>query len=341
MDVQLQLEVTMMSTTLPEAYAFCENVCRQASTTFYSSFSALQIEKRKAVHAVYALCRWVDDIVDGDEEPHVEATPELVVATAQRQAVVDDIHQGAEPTLPQDEHTRRMMALVDIRQKLALANAGTIQSHDHPIFVALQDVFKRFPIKLNDFETVLEGMEDDLYPVAHQTWDELRSYCYKVASAVGLILIEIYGYDDRAARLHAVDLGIQMQLINVLRDVNEDLERGRVYLPLDALNDYNINQDDLQRRDIANSLEWKSFMHEYVDVIKRHRTSANHLFAYLDSRARVQPQIMADAYSSILSEIVRRSGDVFTQPVRLSLWRKVLLGIRLNLRKARARLLRS
>lgn len=330
-----------MNTTLQEAYAFCETVCRQASTTFYSSFSALQLEKRKAVHAVYALCRWVDDIVDGDEEPHIEPTPDLVVATAHRQTVVDEIHQGAAPSLPEEEHARRMMALVDIRQKLALASAGSIQPDDHPIFVALQDVFQRFPIKLNDFETVLEGMEDDLYPVAHQTWDELRSYCYKVASAVGLILIEIYGYDDRAARLHAVDLGIQMQLINVLRDVNEDLERGRVYLPLDILNEYNITHEDLRRPKIAHSMAWKTFMQEYVDMIKRHQTSANHLFAYLDARARVQPQIMADAYSSILSEIVRRSGDVFTQPVRLSLWRKLMLGIRLNLRKTRARWLRA
>lgn len=338
---QRPLEVSTMNNTLAEAYAFCESVCRQASTTFYSSFTALQLEKRKAVHAVYALCRWVDDIVDGDEQPHVEATPELVAATALRQTVVDEIHQCSAPTLPSDEHTRRMMALVDIRQKLALADAGDINPNDHPIFVALQDVFQRYPIKLNDFETVLEGMEDDLYPVAHQTWDELRSYCYKVASAVGLILIEIYGYDDRAARLHAVDLGIQMQLINVLRDVSEDLERGRVYLPLEALNDHNIAQHDLKRSDIADSIGWKAFMRDYVEVIKRHQASANHLFGYLDVRAKVQPQIMADAYSSILNEIVRRSGDVFTQPVRLSVWRKTLLGLRLNLRKARARWLRS
>ena len=74
-----------------------------------------------------------------------------------------------------------------------------------------------------------------IYSVMCNTWDELRSYCYKVASAVGLILIEIYGYEDRAARLHAIDLGIQMQLINVLRDVSEDFGRGRVYLPKKSL----------------------------------------------------------------------------------------------------------
>jgi len=188
---------------------------------------------------------------------------------------------------------------------------------------------------------VIEGMEDDLYPVRSQTWDELRSYCYKVASAVGLILIEIYGYEDRAARLHAIDLGIQMQLINVLRDINEDMERGRIYLPLEVLASHNITTEMLRTDNIAHTLAWRGFVVEYVDVIKRHQSSANQLFGYLDTRARVQPEIMADAYTSILNEIVRRSGDVFTHPVRLPLWRKALLGLRLNLRKVRAKVLRS
>ena len=328
----------MEPSRLDDAYAFCEAACRNASTTFFSSFSALNTDKRKAVHAVYALCRWVDDIVDGDEVPTILETKDLREATKQRQAVVEERHIGASPSLAPEEHRRRMMALVDIRLKLQQANESNLAEDEHPIFLALQDVFARYPIKLSDFETVIEGMEDDLYPVRIQTWDELRSYCYKVASAVGLILIEIYGYDDRAARLHAVDLGIQMQLINVLRDINEDLERGRVYLPLEVLASHNIGIDMLENVNIAKTLEWKGFVVEYVDVIKRHQTSANHLFGYLDGRARVQPEIMADAYTSILNEIVRRSGDVFTQPVKLSVLRKSLLGFRLSLRKLRARL---
>ena len=328
----------MQQQRLDEAYAFCEAVCRNASTTFYSSFSALNIDKRRAVHAVYALCRWVDDIVDGDEEPTILETKELREATEARQLIVSELHAGASPSLSPDEHRRRMMALVDIRLKLERASEQNIGEDEHPIFVALQDVFTRYPIQLTDFETVIEGMEDDLYPVHNQTWDELRSYCYKVASAVGLILIEIYGYEDRAARLHAIDLGIQMQLINVLRDINEDMERGRVYLPVDVLASHNISVDLLLTENIANTLAWQSFVVEYVDVIKRHQTSANQLFGFLDGRARVQPEIMADAYTSILNEIVRRSGDVFTHPVKLSWVRKALLGLRLSLRKARARL---
>lgn len=323
------------------AYTYCESVCREASTTFFSSFSALQYDKRRAVHAVYALCRWVDDIVDGDEEPSILETNSLRKATDARQRIISEIHAGKEPALPEDEYRRRLMALVDIRIKIKKAQDEKITSSDHPIFIALQDVFARFPIKIHDFETVLEGMEDDLYPVQNKTWDELRSYCYKVASAVGLILIEIYGYEDRAARLHAVDLGIQMQLINVLRDINEDMERGRIYLPLDILASHNISIHDLHQTNVAKSPSWRGFIIEYVEMIKRHRSSANHLFGYLDARARVQPQIMSDAYQSILNEIVRRSGDVFSHPVRLPLWRKLLLGVRLNMRKVKARLFSS
>ncbi len=323
------------------AYAYCESVCREASTTFFSSFSALQYDKRRAVHAVYALCRWVDDIVDGDEEPSILETNSLRKETDARQRIISEIHAGKEPALPEDEYRRRLMALVDIRIKIKKAQDEEITFSDHPIFIALQDVFARFPIKIHDFETVLEGMEDDLYPVQNKTWDELRSYCYKVASAVGLILIEIYGYEDRAARLHAVDLGIQMQLINVLRDINEDMERGRIYLPLDILASHNISIHDLHQTNVAKSPSWRGFIIEYVEMIKRHRSSANHLFGYLDARARVQPQIMSDAYQSILNEIVRRSGDVFSHPVRLPLWRKLLLGVRLNMRKVKARLFSS
>ena len=205
----------------------------------------------------------------------------------------------------------------------------------------MHHVFNQFQFRLDDFETIIEGMEDDLFEVRLRTWDEVRSYCYKVASAVGLILIEIYGYEDRAAQLHAVDLGIQMQLINVLRDINEDMERGRIYLPLDILASHNISIHDLHQTNVAKSPSWRGFIIEYVEMIKRHRSSANHLFGYLDARARVQPQIMSDAYQSILNEIVRRSGDVFSHPVRLPLWRKLLLGVRLNMRKVKARLFSS
>ena len=228
------------------------------------------------------------------------------------------------------------MALVSIRNKLHQAKEGKISPNDEPVFIALQDVFTKFSIRLQDFETIIEGMEDDLFPVMCNTWDELRSYCYKVASAVGLILIEIYGYEDRAARLHAIDLGIQMQLINVLRDVSEDYGRGRIYLPKDVLASHNIDVEDLSNPNLPQNPSWASFMREYLEVVRRHQTSAVHLFEYLDPRSRVQPRIMLDAYTKIFDEIVRRSGDVFSAPLKLSITSKMSLWMKINYLKIRA-----
>ena len=328
----------MESQVIDDAYLQCQQICKNASTTFYSSFSALGWEKRRAVHAVYALCRWVDDIVDGDEEPTVEISDELTDQTNQRDLMLRELHSGSEPSNPQEVHNQRLMALVSIRNKLHRAKEGRITPNDEPVFIALQDVFTKFSIRLQDFETIIEGMEDDLFPVMCNTWDELRSYCYKVASAVGLILIEIYGYEDRAARLHAIDLGIQMQLINVLRDVSEDYGRGRIYLPKDVLSSHNIDVEDLSNPNLPQNPSWASFMRQYLEVVRRHQTSAVHLFEYLDPRSRVQPRIMLDAYTKIFDEIVRRSGDVFSAPLKLSVTSKMSLWMKINYLKIRAKL---
>lgn len=328
----------MDSQVLDSAYARCQQICKNASTTFFSSFSALEMQKRRAVHAVYALCRWVDDIVDGDDEPNVEVTDDLLQQSVERDSLLREIHPGREPANSDSIHMQRLMALVSIRNNLKKACDGQISSTDHPIFIALQDVFERYPIRLQDFETVIEGMEDDLFPVQCNTWDELRSYCYKVASAVGLILIEIYGYDDRAARLHAIDLGIQMQLINVLRDVVEDFERGRIYLPKEVLAAHNLDVRDLSNPNLAQNSSWKSFIREYFEIVRRHQASAMHLFAYLDSRSRVQPKIMLDTYTQIFNEIIRRSGDVFTAPLKLSTISKMSLWMKINYLKLKLRI---
>lgn len=323
---------------IDEAYLQCQKICKNASTTFYSSFSALEQEKRRAVHAVYALCRKVDDLVDGDEEPVVTISESLLEETKQRDSLLREIHSGTEPFNSEEIYLQRLMALVSIRNNLHRASVGEIHENDEPVFIALQDVFKRFPIRLQDFETIIEGMEDDLFPVNCATWDDLRSYCYKVASAVGLILIEIYGYKDRAARLHAIDLGIQMQLINVLRDVSEDYYRGRIYLPKDVLTAHGVNVGDLDNPNLSESPSWTSFMREYLEVVRRHQTSAVHLFEYLDPRSRVQPRIMLDAYTKIFNEIVKRSGDVFSAPLKLSAISKMSLWMKINYMKLRVRL---
>ena len=130
-----------------------------------------------------------------------------------------------------------------------------------------------------------------------------------------------------------------MQLINVLRDVAEDFERGRVYLPKEVLASHNIRIEDLAKPNLARNPSWHSFIKEYSEVVQRHRDSALHLFDYLDSRSRVQPKIMLDAYSKVFHEIViRRSGDVFTAPLKLTLRSKISLWVKINYMKLRVRM---
>ena len=328
-----------MQTTksIEEAFVECEEICRRASSTFYASFSALPYQKRRAVHAVYALCRYLDDIADGDTHPVVQESEELTQLVEERDRLLREIHQTSMNNSEQ-EHRYRLMALVDAKERLTrLYEGDATAAQGEAVFIAMNEVFKQFPVRLTDFETIIEGMEDDLFEVRHKTWDEVRAYCYKVASAVGLVLIEIYGCEDAGARSHAIDMGIQLQMINILRDVAEDYRSGRIYLPINALSEYNIDISELGNTEFGTNHRWKSFVQEYIEIVRRHQASAQHLFEYLDAKSRLQPQLMCEAYEAIFHEIVRRSGDVFSKRPSLSKWRKICLAAKLSLRRLRAR----
>ncbi|MBJ14233.1 MAG: hypothetical protein CMB70_02545 [Euryarchaeota archaeon] len=328
-----------MQTTksIEEAFIECEEICRRASSTFYASFSALPYQKRRAVHAVYALCRYLDDIADGDTHPVVQESEELTQLVEERDRLLREIHQTSMNNSEQ-EHRYRLMALVDAKERLTrLYEGDATAAQGEAVFIAMNEVFKQFPVRLTDFETIIEGMEDDLFEVRHKTWDEVRAYCYKVASAVGLVLIEIYGCEDAGARIHAIDMGIQLQMINILRDVAEDYRSGRIYLPINALGEYNIDISELGNTEFGTNHRWKSFVQEYIEIVRRHQESAQHLFEYLDAKSRLQPQLMCEAYEAIFHEIVRRSGDVFSKRPSLSKWRKIRLAAKLSLRRLRAR----
>ena len=328
-----------MQTTksIEEAFVECEEICRRASSTFYASFSALPYQKRRAVHAVYALCRYLDDIADGDTHPVVQESEELTQLVEERDRLLREIHQTSMNNSEQ-EHRYRLMALVDAKERLTrLYEGDATAAQGEAVFIAMNEVFKQFPVRLTDFETIIEGMEDDLFEVRHKTWDEVRAYCYKVASAVGLVLIEIYGCEDAGARIHAIDMGIQLQMINILRDVAEDYRSGRIYLPINALSEYNIDISELGNTEFGSNHRWKSFVQEYIEIVRRHQASAQHLFEYLDAKSRLQPQLMCEAYEAIFHEIVRRSGDVFSKRPSLSKWRKIRLAAKLSLRRLRAR----
>ena len=191
---------------LREAYAHCQAITRRSASNFYYAFRLLPPERRAALCAVYAFCRFIDDIAD--------------------------------------DATRRepRALLARWRDELGRVYDGT---PTHPIGRALADTVRRFPIQQQHLLDVIRGVELDLTRRRYATFDDLYEYCYLVASSVGLVCIEVFGHRAESARDYAVDLGIAFQLTNILRDVREDAGRGRIYLPLDDLQRFACREDEL------------------------------------------------------------------------------------------------
>ncbi len=319
-----------------EALEACEARAKAASSTFVASFAALPPLKRAGVNAVYAFCRWVDDIVDGDDDERLPITAEVQKYSEERLHFLTELH-GGPPCDPQDLAFERLLALSAMRLRLqAFANGEGPSKDEHPVMRAMAWVMQTWTVRLQDLETILDGMEDDLFPTRLRSWDDVRSYCFKVASAVGLVLIEIYGYEDARARLHAIDMGIQLQLINILRDVEEDLQRGRIYLPLDVLEQHGLTHEDLGTRAVETDVRWRAFIDEYCEEVGRHQRSARELLPLLDRRSRAQPAMMVEAYEALLLSVLRSRGAVFSQRPSIGRWTKARLAAKViwsNLRK--------
>jgi len=182
-------------------------------SNFYFSFLFLPPEKRAALFAVYAFCREVDDLVD---EPRSGVDPRAEIARW--------------------------------RERIAALYTGAAASPGHPIAARLQAALARFPLPRHAFLDLLDGVEMDLNSARYATWGELQEYCRRVASAVGLLAIEIFGYRNPASRDYAVDLGLALQLTNIVRDVGADAARGRIYLPAEDLDRFQVPADDLLAR---------------------------------------------------------------------------------------------
>lgn len=305
---------------IDQSYQKCEEITRAASTSFMRSFRYLDKMRKRSVFALYAFCRRADDIVDGDWQPDVDLSP--LDERAEDRALLLSVDRQCESSYPPVEYHSRVRALLWFRENLDAIEAGHEVS-SHPIFVALQDTLGRYPVRISDLRTLLDGMEDDLFPTEYHSFEDMRSYCYKVASSVGLALIEIYGYSDPNARSHAEEMGIFLQMVNVLRDIEEDLARGRVYLPRHELERFGIHISELNDSALANTLRWQKFMRHYLHRTRGHLDQATKLLPLLDRKARKSPEIMCQVYVEILKEVERRRGDVLTSRVSLSPMRKI------------------
>ncbi|MFQ5934120.1 MAG: phytoene/squalene synthase family protein [Dehalococcoidia bacterium] len=267
-----------MSDSLEEAYQYCRDVTRRRAKNFYYAFVTLPRQKRLGIYAAYAFCRQCDDYGDSD--------------------------------IPLEEKARLLQGY---RRQLAQAFDDAPQG---PVFAALTDTVHRYRIPKEYFEEVISGVEMDLTTTSYQTFEDLREYCYKVASVVGLICIEVFGYQDPRAREHAVDMGIAMQLTNILRDVREDSLRDRVYLPLGELARFDYSEEDL-RRGVLNE-PFYELMGFQVARARDYFAKSRSLLPLLTPRSRLCPAVLQGIYMKLLDRIEARGYDVFNGRINLS-----------------------
>ena len=314
------------------AYAYCEELTRREAGNFYHSFKYLPEEQRKSICAYYAFCRRADDIADGD---YVDIFPGALgpndpEAIAYRRELEE--LAATKPVIERTEFEDKLAQLFFFRKKLS--TAYNRMSSTDPIFMALKHTVATYGIPREYMDDLISGMEDDLYTNRYQTFEELYSYCYRVASTVGLVCIDIYGHESTAAaREFAEAWGIAMQLTNIIRDVQEDAERDRIYLPLEDLERFGITEEDMMSgRRLLEHPGWKPFVQEYCARVKAYRDKAFKLLPLLPKQSRYSPAAMMAFYSSILRRIERSGGDVFTERVKLSKAEKLTVAAGVYLR---------
>ena len=264
-------------------HAYCQQKAAHSGSSFYYSFLFLPEEQRRAITTLYAFCREVDDVVD-------ECT---------------------------DTNVARIK-LAWWRKEVASAYQGQPQ---HPVTRALSEIAGKFNLQERHLQEIIDGMEMDLEYNRYPDFEALKLYCYRVASVVGLLSAEIFGYQDRRTLLYAADLGMAFQLTNIIRDVGEDARRGRIYLPLDELQQHGVSiADILQARETDNFRRLMEFqIHRALGFYER-------AFEQLPAADR-KPQragiIMAAIYRTVLEEIRADGCRVLTHRTSLTPLRKL------------------
>ena len=257
--------------TAERAYAEVERLTRRRARNFAYGIMVLPREKRRAIAAIYAFARRVDDVADGD--------------------------------LPPEEKRGH---LEELRVGLATDCAD-------PVFVALRDARERFGIPAQPLEALIDGGLQDIEQATYADFAELRGYCEKVAGAVGLACVPIYGSDDTE---HAMTLGIALQLINIIRDVDEDRELGRVYLPQDELAAFEVEE-------LAPSPQFRELMAFEAERARTYLAEGLRLLESLDRRSAMCVGTFAGLYRETLDRIEAADFDVFGEKTRLSTPRKL------------------
>jgi phytoene synthase len=271
-----------------QSYLWCEQLARRAAGNFYHGFRLLPATQRLGMCALYSFMRIADDLADDGGPPEA-----------------------------------RRQALADWRQQLDDALGGVYR---HPLHAALHDTVDRFVVPRRHLLDVLDGVEMDLDTTRYETFADLYRYCYRVASAVGLACIRIWGCTAEAALAPAEAAGIALQLTNILRDLGEDATRGRIYLPREDLERFGYGEEDLHTRRQGDSFQ--ELMRFEVERARRYYDAALSLTDFLPPPGRAVFLVMLRTYRGLLDVIVRRGYDVFSRRASLSRWHKLWLAVR-------------
>jgi 15-cis-phytoene synthase len=263
-------------------------ITRSSNTSFYYSFSLLPRMKREAIHTVYAFCRFTDDIVDEEREGPGKAA-----------------------------------LLTRWRMDLDRAIRGT---SEFPLLNQLIATATRFNIPVEHFYELIRGMEMDLTTTRYATFADLYQYCYLVASSVGLMCRKIFGYKNESTRDYAINLGIALQLTNILRDIKDDARRGRIYLPLEDLARFGVTEEDILASRYTPA--FIALMRFECDRASRYFDTARAALCDEDKRFFFAARIMWSIYAHTLEQIKRSNYNVFERRISISKLLKLLITFR-------------
>ena len=284
----------MHDQTLERAYAECRDIARREARNFYYSFVALPRPRRDAICAIYAFMRKADDLSDDE-------------------------------SVPREERRSRLKVWIEAWHA-ASAGANT----DDLVFTAVRDAIRQFHIPLQLLDELVAGTTMDLEHAAgevdtYATFDDLYRYCYLVASVVGLVCIRIFGYTDPRAEKLAEETGIAFQLTNILRDVEEDAQRKRVYLPLDRLAGHNVPLQSLLDRKPGTppSASERALLAELGARAELYYASAKKLLPMIDKESRPALWVLVRIYRRLLIRIRRADYDVFSRRISVPTFLKL------------------
>ena len=262
---------------------YCQRKAAASGSSFYYSFLFLPAEQRRAILALYAFCREVDDVVDQCQDPGVAR-----------------------------------LKLQWWREEVGRAFQGSPQ---HPVTQALQPQLERYNLPEEYFQEILDGMEMDLTQTRYTDFSSLALYCYRAAGVVGLLAAEIFGYQDRATLKYATELGTALQLTNILRDVREDAQRGRIYLPQDELRTAGVREEDILQG--VSTPELRDLLAQQAGRAREYYQRAEQLLPEVDRACQRSGLIMAAIYRTLLDELEADGFRVLERRVSLTPLRKL------------------